>query len=314
MAEQAGFEALWISDHFHPWLDEQGNSSFVWSVIGAISQVTTLPITTAVTCPTTRIHPAIIAQAAATAGLLTGGRFNLGVGTGEALNEHVTGEPWPAAEVRREMLEEAVGIIAELFAGGQVTHHGKHYTVETARLYSRPAQPPPIYVSGFGEQSAELAAQIGDGYICIGPEADLVKRFRDSGGGPSRSRAASRAAGRRTPPRRARPCGGCGRATSSPASRRSCCRRRGTSASWRRSSPMTWSRRPPARTRSRTWRRSARSSRPASTRSTCSRSAATWKAPSSSSPPRCCHEREATDRSSSFLAQPPTTRAGSPPG
>jgi G6PDH family F420-dependent oxidoreductase len=179
----AGFEALWISDHFHPWLDEQGNSSFVWSVIGAISQVTTLPITTAVTCPTTRIHPAIVAQAAATAGLLTGGKFNLGVGTGEALNEHVTGEPWPAAEVRREMLEEAVGIIAELFAGGQVTRHGKHYTVETARLYSRPAQPPPIYVSGFGEQSAELAARIADGYICIGPEADLVKLFRDQGGG-----------------------------------------------------------------------------------------------------------------------------------
>src|ERR1700728_2127289 len=183
MAEQAGFEALWISDHFHPWLDEQGNSSFVWSVIGAISQVTDLPVTTAVTCPTTRIHPAIIAQAAATAGLLTGGRFTLGVGTGEALNEHVTGEPWPAAEVRRDMLEEAVGIIAELFAGGQVTHHGQHYTVETARLYSRPAQPPPIYVSGFGEQSAELAARIADGYICIGPEADLVKLFRDQGGG-----------------------------------------------------------------------------------------------------------------------------------
>ena len=135
------------------------------------------------TCPTTRIHPAIIAQAAATAGLLTEGRFNLGLGTGEALNEHVTGEPWPAAEVRREMLEEAVGVIAELFAGGQVTHHGRHYTVETARLYSRPAQPPPIYVSGFGEQSAELAARIADGYICIGPEADLVKLFRDQGGG-----------------------------------------------------------------------------------------------------------------------------------
>src|SRR6202451_1969489 len=115
MAEQAGFEALWISDHFHPWLDEQGNSSFVWSVIGAISQVTDLPITTAVTCPTTRIHPTIIAQAAATAGLLTGGRFNLGVGTGEALNEHVTGAKWPAAAERRDMLTEAVTGIAQLF-------------------------------------------------------------------------------------------------------------------------------------------------------------------------------------------------------
>jgi G6PDH family F420-dependent oxidoreductase len=117
MAEQAGFEALWISDHFHPWLDEQGQSSFVWAVIGAISQATNLPITTSVTCPTTRIHPAIIAQAAATASLLTDGKFNLGVGTGEALNEHVTGAKWPAADERQEMLEEAVPIITELFTG-----------------------------------------------------------------------------------------------------------------------------------------------------------------------------------------------------
>ena len=183
MAQQAGFDALWISDHFHPWLDEQGHSSFVWSVIGAISQVTDLPITTAVTCPTTRVHPAVVAQAAATAGLLTGGKFNLGVGTGEALNEHVTGARWPSAEERREMLEEAVDVIASLFTGAQVTHHGKHYTVETARLYSRPQPPPPIYVSGFGEESARLAGRIGDGYICVSPEADLVKVFRDEGGG-----------------------------------------------------------------------------------------------------------------------------------
>jgi len=183
MAQQAGFDALWISDHFHPWLDEQGNSSFVWSVIGAISQVTDLPITTAVTCPTTRVHPAVVAQAAATAGLLTGGKFNLGVGTGEALNEHVTGARWPSAEERREMLEEAVDVITSLFTGAQVTLHGKHYTVETARLYSRPQPPPPIYVSGFGEESARLAGRIGDGYICMSPEADLVKVFRDEGGG-----------------------------------------------------------------------------------------------------------------------------------
>jgi G6PDH family F420-dependent oxidoreductase len=110
------------------------------------------------------------------------------VGAGEALNEHVTGEPWPAPEVRGEMLGEAVGIIAELFAGGQVTHHGQHHTVETARLYSRPEQPPPVYGLGSGEQSAELAARIGDGYTCIGPEADLVKRFRDQGGGARRTR------------------------------------------------------------------------------------------------------------------------------
>jgi G6PDH family F420-dependent oxidoreductase len=183
MAEEAGFDALWISDHFHPWLDGQGQSSFVWSVIGAISQVTSLPVTTAVTCPTIRVHPAVIAQAAATASLLTGGKFTLGVGTGEALNEHVTGAKWPPAAERQEMLEEAVTIIAELFTGEQLTHHGKYYEVETARLYSVPEVPPPIYVSGFGESSARLAARIGDGFMCVSPDADLVKLYRDQGGG-----------------------------------------------------------------------------------------------------------------------------------
>jgi G6PDH family F420-dependent oxidoreductase len=183
MAKEAGFEALWISDHFHPWLDEQGQSSFVWAVIGAISQVTDLPVTTAVTCPTTRTHPAIIAQAAATASLLTGGSFTLGVGTGEALNEHVTGARWPAAAERRQMLEEAVAVITALFTGKQVTHHGPHYRVETARLYSVPDSPPPIYLSGFGPQSARLAARIADGYICMGPQPDLIKLYRDQGGG-----------------------------------------------------------------------------------------------------------------------------------
>ncbi|MBV9450977.1 MAG: TIGR03557 family F420-dependent LLM class oxidoreductase [Streptosporangiaceae bacterium] len=182
LAEQAGFEALWISDHFHPWLDEQGESSFVWSVIGAISQVTDLPITTAVTCPTVRIHPAIIAQAAATAGLLTNGKFNLGLGTGEALNEHITGQRWPSAAERREMLEEAIEIIVQLFTGEQLTHHGKHYQVDTARLYSTPAQPPPVYVSGFGGHSARMAAKVADGYICMGPKADLIQIYRDEGG------------------------------------------------------------------------------------------------------------------------------------
>jgi G6PDH family F420-dependent oxidoreductase len=183
MAEEAGFDALWISDHFHPWLDEQGQSSFVWAVIGAISQVTSLPITTSVTCPTTRIHPAIVAQAAATASLLTNGKFNLGVGTGEALNEHITGAKWPAAEERQEILEEAVTVIAELFTGKLVTHRGQHYEVDTARLYSVPTVPPPIYVSGFGEKSAQLAARIADGFICMGPQADLIKLYRDEGGG-----------------------------------------------------------------------------------------------------------------------------------
>jgi G6PDH family F420-dependent oxidoreductase len=183
MAEQAGFDALWISDHYHPWLDEQGESSFVWSVIGALSRVTSLPVTTAVTCPTIRIHPAVIAQAAATSALLTEGKFNLGVGTGEALNEHITGGRWPDARQRLEMLSEAVEVIRELMSGKLVTHRGRYYEVDTARLYSVPAEPPPIYVSGFGKQSAELAARIADGYICMGPQADLVRLYRDFGGG-----------------------------------------------------------------------------------------------------------------------------------
>ena len=185
-AADAGFEALWISDHFHPWNDEQGHSPFVWSIIGAISQVCDLPITTAVTCPTIRIHPAIIAQAAATSAELTNGRFRLGVGTGEALNEHVTGARWPVADVRLEMLEEAVDVIRQLFTGESVYHHGTHYTVEDARLYTRPEQPVPIYVSGFGPKAIEVAGRIGDGFITTAPDADVVKAYRAAGGrGPA---------------------------------------------------------------------------------------------------------------------------------
>jgi G6PDH family F420-dependent oxidoreductase len=181
-AADAGFEALWISDHFHPWNGEQGQSPFVWSVIGAISQVCDLPITTAVTCPTIRIHPAVIAQAAATSAVLTNGRIRLGVGTGEALNEHVTGARWPVADVRLEMLEEAVHVIRRLFTGESVYHHGTHYTVEDARLYTRPEQAVPIYVSGFGPKAIEVAGRIGDGFITTSPEADVVKAYRSAGG------------------------------------------------------------------------------------------------------------------------------------
>src|SRR4051812_36745117 len=127
-AEEAGFHALWISDHFHPWTDEQGESAFVWSMIGALSQATRLPVTTGVTCPTVRIHPAIIAQAAATSQVLLEGRFGLGVGSGEALNEHILGDRWPEADVRLEMLEEAIEVIRKLWTGDVVHHHGKHYT------------------------------------------------------------------------------------------------------------------------------------------------------------------------------------------
>jgi G6PDH family F420-dependent oxidoreductase len=183
LAEEAGFDSLWISDHFHPWLDEQGQSGFVWSVIGAISQVTSLPITTAVTCPLQRMHPALVAQAAATSALLTDGRFSLGVGTGEALNEHITGGGWPSADERLEMLEEAVHVIRELLTGRQTSIHGRHYTVQTARLYSVPEQPPPVLMSGFGEKAVKLAARIADGYVSVQPDADLVRLYRESGGG-----------------------------------------------------------------------------------------------------------------------------------
>lgn len=181
-AELAGFDALWISDHYHPWNDEQGQSPFVWSVIGAISQVTSLPVTTAVTCPTVRIHPAVVAQAAATSSVLLDGRFVLGVGSGEALNEHVTGARWPSIDVREQMLVEAIEVLRELWAGEFVTRHGPHYTVEHARIYTRPEQPPPVYVSGFGPKSAALAGRVGDGYISTKPDRDLLQTFRDAGG------------------------------------------------------------------------------------------------------------------------------------
>ncbi|WP_309115313.1 TIGR03557 family F420-dependent LLM class oxidoreductase [Saccharothrix sp.] len=181
-AQDAGFERLWISDHYHPWNDQQGQSPFVWSVIGALSEATTLPITTAVTCPTIRTHPAVIAQAAATAAVQCEGRFVLGVGSGEALNEHILGDPWPSASRRLEMLEEAVEVIRKLHTGEDVEHRGKHYTVENARIYTLPDQPVPIYVSAFGPKSAQLAGRIGDGFCSTMPDAELVKRFRETGG------------------------------------------------------------------------------------------------------------------------------------
>ena len=182
-AEEAGFSGLWISDHFHPWNDEQGESPFVWSVIGALSQVTErVPVTTAVTCPTLRVHPAVIAQAAATSAALLPGRFNLGVGSGEALNEHILADHWPSADVRLEMLEEAIELMRELWTGAQVEHYGEHYAVENARLYTLPETPPPVLVSGFGPKSVDLAARIGDGYCIVGPAGDLIERYRSQGG------------------------------------------------------------------------------------------------------------------------------------
>ncbi|WP_144127566.1 TIGR03557 family F420-dependent LLM class oxidoreductase [Catellatospora sichuanensis] len=192
-AQDAGFSALWISDHFHPWVDAQGHSPFVWSMIGALSRVTTLPITTAVTCPTVRTHPAIIAQAAATSAVLTEGRFTLGVGSGEALNEHITGEHWPPAKARLDMLEEAVEVIRELWTGEDVEHDGVYYTVENARIYTLPDTPPKIYVSGLAPTSTKLAGRIGDGYISTQPNAEMLQLFRDSGGAGKPSAAGGKA-------------------------------------------------------------------------------------------------------------------------
>jgi G6PDH family F420-dependent oxidoreductase len=178
-AQQAGFEGLWISDHFHPWNDEQGHSGFVWSTIGAIAQATDgMRVTTAVTCPTIRIHPAIIAHAAATSAVLLDGNFCLGVGSGEALNEHILGDRWPGADERLEMLEEAIEVIRTLWSGGAQSHRGRHYRVDHARIYDLPQEPPPIIVSGFGPKSIDLAARIGDGYCLVGPDRDSVSRFR----------------------------------------------------------------------------------------------------------------------------------------
>ncbi|GAA1090974.1 TIGR03557 family F420-dependent LLM class oxidoreductase [Kitasatospora arboriphila] len=181
-AQRAGFTRLAISDHFHPWNDAQGNSPFVWSMIGALSQAVDLPVTTLVTCPTVRLHPAVTAQAAATSSVLLGGRFTLGVGTGEALNEHVLGDRWPSFDDRAAMLEEAVEVMRALFTGRQVSHRGRHYTVDNARLYTAPDGPLPVYVSGFGPNAAELAGRIGDGFVTMTPDADLVAAFREGGG------------------------------------------------------------------------------------------------------------------------------------
>jgi G6PDH family F420-dependent oxidoreductase len=183
MAEEAGFKALWISDHYHPWSHEQGQSPFVWSVIGGLSQTTRLPVTTAVTCPTLRIHPAVMAQAAATSAVMLEGRFAFGIGSGEALNEHIFGDVWPSADVRLEMLEEAVEVIRLLWEGGSKDHEGRHYTVENAEIFTLPDEPPPILISGFGPKAARLAAEIGDGYMNVAPDAELLNIFRSSGGG-----------------------------------------------------------------------------------------------------------------------------------
>jgi G6PDH family F420-dependent oxidoreductase len=182
-AEQIGFEFALISDHYHPWVDRQGQSPFVWCVIGAIAQATSrLRLGTGVTCPIMRIHPAIIAQAAATAAALMPGRFFLGLGAGENLNEHILGRHWPTGEVRLEMLEEAIEVIRLLWQGGEQSHRGPYYQVESARLYTLPEQPPPLFIAADGPQAAGLAGRAADGLIGVTPESELLNEFASHGG------------------------------------------------------------------------------------------------------------------------------------
>jgi coenzyme F420-dependent glucose-6-phosphate dehydrogenase len=182
-AEHSGFATAMISDHFHPWTPRQGESPFVWTVLGAIAARTErLRIGTGVTAPIARVHPLVIAHAAATVEVLMPGRFFLGLGAGERLNEQVVGGAWPTAPVRRSMLEEAAEIIRRLWSGGTVTHDGKHFQVERARLFTRPDTAPPIVIAAGGMKTAELAGRIGDGVLCVAPEPTLVDAFEGAGG------------------------------------------------------------------------------------------------------------------------------------
>jgi G6PDH family F420-dependent oxidoreductase len=182
-AEAHGFGFALISDHFHPWTSRQGSSPFVWGVLGAIAtQTKALRVGTGVTCPTMRVHPAIVAQAVATTACLMPGRFFLGVGSGENLNEHITGARWPAPAVRLEMLEEAIKVIRLLLEGGEQSHRGKHFEVDHARIYSLPEEFVPIYVAAAGSASARLAGNLGDGIVCSDPSSKTIKEFETSGG------------------------------------------------------------------------------------------------------------------------------------
>ncbi|MGZ6798122.1 MAG: TIGR03557 family F420-dependent LLM class oxidoreductase [Nocardioidaceae bacterium] len=185
-AEAAGFDFSVMSDHYFPWLEEQGHSGYAWSVLGAAAQAThRLPLMTFVTCPTTRYHPAVVAQKAATMGVLSDGRFSLGIGSGENLNEHVIGQGWPSRKVRQEKLSEALDIIRALFGGDFVSYHGEHFRVTRAKLYDLPDRPVPIHVAASGPASVRSAAEKGDGLISVEPDGDLVQAF-DAAAGPGK--------------------------------------------------------------------------------------------------------------------------------
>jgi len=183
MAEESGFDFVSISDHFHPWLDEQGHSPFVWTMLGALAERTErLGVVVGVTCPIMRIHPAVLAQAAATTSQLLGDRFVWGVGTGEALNEHILGDKWPPAPERLAMLEEALDVIRQLWTGDEVSYAGEYFTVENARVYDAPPVEIPVVMSAFGDKAAELAARIGDGLWTTGGASDTIEAWKAAGG------------------------------------------------------------------------------------------------------------------------------------
>jgi coenzyme F420-dependent glucose-6-phosphate dehydrogenase len=182
-AEEVGFPFALVSDHYHPWIDRQGQSPFVWGLLGAIAASTsTLRIGTGVTCPLIRVHPAIVAQAAATAASLMPGRFFLGVGTGENLNEHVLGGRWPSTRERREMLDEAIRVLRLLWKGELCSFDGKYYRVENARVYTLPDDPIEVVVAAGGPEAAELAAQVGEGLVSTSPEEETLRAYADAGG------------------------------------------------------------------------------------------------------------------------------------
>ena len=182
-AEKAGFQLLSVSDHFHPWISAQGESPFVWNILGALSVVTeSIEVGTAVTCPTFRYHPAVVAQAAATSARMLEGRFHFGVGTGEALNESILGTAWPETAVRLEMLEEAVTLIRKLWSGDSTSHRGRYYTVQNATIFTLPETLPPIVVAADGPKAAKLAGEIGDGFWGLAPDSELLDKFERSGG------------------------------------------------------------------------------------------------------------------------------------
>ncbi len=177
-AEDAGFDFALISDHYHPWVSTQGQAPFVWSVLGAIAEATSrLRVGTGVTCPLMRLHPAIIAQAAATTAALFGDRFFIGLGAGENLNEHILGDRWPPPAERQQMLAEAIDIIRQLWSGEIVSYEGAYYSVDEARLFTLPDKPPGIALAASGPQAAELAAETCDGLIGVAPDPDIVDAF-----------------------------------------------------------------------------------------------------------------------------------------